>query len=246
MAAMNIRYNPEEWRLFTDSSMNSLKAVLLHKGNVLPSIPVAYAIHKRETYEHMKEILSCVNYKAYQLRICGDLKVIAILMGLQKGYTKFCYFLYEWDSHARSVHCRKKNWPLYKSHAPGTKNVAHQPLVEPCKLLLPPLHINLGLIKNFVKALDRNGPAFSFLYAKFPRLSTEKIKAGVFIGLQIRQLFRNPQFDLVLSDYEKAAWNAFQHVATGFLGNVKDVNFRKLVEDLITYVLKLSRRHDSI
>jgi hypothetical protein len=35
MAAMNIRYNPEERQLFIDSSMHSLKAVLLHKGILL-------------------------------------------------------------------------------------------------------------------------------------------------------------------------------------------------------------------
>jgi hypothetical protein len=46
LAALNIRHNPEEWRLFVDFSMHSLKAVLLHKGNVVPSIPVASAIHK--------------------------------------------------------------------------------------------------------------------------------------------------------------------------------------------------------
>jgi hypothetical protein len=50
---------------------------------------------------------------------------------------------------------------------------------------------------------------------------------------QIRQLFRDPQFDLVLSDDEKAAWNAFRHVATGLRGNVKAVNFRKLVDELV-------------
>jgi hypothetical protein len=32
--------------------MHSLKAVLLHKGNALPSIPVAYAVHKQETRKH--------------------------------------------------------------------------------------------------------------------------------------------------------------------------------------------------
>jgi hypothetical protein len=36
MGALNINHNPEEWRLFTDSSKLSLKAVLLHNGNVLP------------------------------------------------------------------------------------------------------------------------------------------------------------------------------------------------------------------
>jgi hypothetical protein len=47
MAAINIRYNLEEWRLFKDSPMHSLKAVLLHKGNIVPSTPVAYAVHKK-------------------------------------------------------------------------------------------------------------------------------------------------------------------------------------------------------
>ena len=41
--AMHMRYSPEQWRLFIDASKTSLKAVLLHNGNKLPSIPVAYA-----------------------------------------------------------------------------------------------------------------------------------------------------------------------------------------------------------
>jgi hypothetical protein len=53
-------------------------------------------------------------------------------------------------------------------------------------------------MKYFVKALERNGPAFSFLCDESPRLSTEKIKAGVFIGLQIRQLFRNCNMSLMM------------------------------------------------
>jgi hypothetical protein len=97
-------------------------------------------------------------------------------------------------------------------------------------------------MKYFVKVSYRNGPAFPFLCEKFPRLSTETtetIYAGVFIGPQIRQLFTDLQFDLALSDDEKAAWNAFRHVATSFLGNVKAANFRKHVEDLITSYEKL-------
>ena len=58
----------------------------------------------------------------------------------------------------------------------------------------PPLHIKLGLMKNFVQALDVKGPAFTYLCGKFPRLTFEKVKAGVFIGPQIRQLFKDQQF----------------------------------------------------
>jgi hypothetical protein len=67
----------------------------------------------------------------------------------------------------------------------------------------------------------------------------DKIKGCVFIHPQICQLFRDPLFDLILSDDKKAAWIAFRHVATGFVGNVKASNFRKLVEDLITFYEKL-------
>jgi hypothetical protein len=92
-------------------------------------------------------------------------------------------------------------------------------------------------VKNFVKALDRNSPEFSFLCEKFPKHGTENIKVGVFIGPETRQLFRDPQFHLVLSDDEKATWNAFGHVATGSVGNVglKVFNFMKLVADVITF-----------
>jgi len=214
MTTVNIRYNPEEWQLFINSSMFSLKVLLLHEGNILPSIPVAYAIHKKDMCENVKEILSCMNYMTYQWHICSNLKVVTTLMGLQKSYAKFCCFLCMWDSHARNVLYSKKNCPLYKSHTLRTKNIAHQPLVDPRKVLLPPLYIKLGLMNNSVKTLDRNGTAFSFMCEKFPRHSVEKIKAGVFIGPQICQLFRDLQSDLAPSADDKAARNAFGHVAT--------------------------------
>jgi hypothetical protein len=42
------------------------------------------------------------------------------------------------------------------------------------QILLPPLHIKLGLMKNFVKAMDRTGSAFKHLAEKFPRLREAK------------------------------------------------------------------------
>jgi len=41
--ALNVRNCSDEWRLLIDSPRIRLKAVLLHNGNVLPSIPVAHA-----------------------------------------------------------------------------------------------------------------------------------------------------------------------------------------------------------
>jgi hypothetical protein len=53
MNTLGIKHDPQEWRLFLDSSKLSLKAVLLHNGNQHPSIPVGYAVHMKETYENL-------------------------------------------------------------------------------------------------------------------------------------------------------------------------------------------------
>jgi len=56
-----------------------------------------------------------------------------------------------------------KHMACQKDFEPGNKNVKHYSLVESLRILLPPLHIKLGLMKNFVKAVDHNGTAFLYL-----------------------------------------------------------------------------------
>ena len=59
---------------------------------MLPLILIGYAAHMKETYENPKQIVQCINYKQYCWQLCGDLKVIDILLGLQPGYAKYCCF----------------------------------------------------------------------------------------------------------------------------------------------------------
>jgi hypothetical protein len=51
----------------------------------------------------------------------------------------------------------QKNSSQRENLTPGKKSVTCKPLVDSKKLSLPPLHIKLGLMKNFVKAMDRDG-----------------------------------------------------------------------------------------
>ena len=95
MDVLDHEHKTTEWRLFIDSSKTSLKIVLLHNGNKFPSVPIAYATNMKETYENLKILLEKIQYDKYCRTICCDLKVIALLMGLQLSYTKFCCFLCE-------------------------------------------------------------------------------------------------------------------------------------------------------
>jgi hypothetical protein len=90
---------------------------------VLPSIPVDYAVNMKESYDNTKLLLNCVNYKKYQWQLCGDLKVVAVFLGMQQGYTKFCCFLREWDSRAKTFHYKRRDRPSRQSLEPGIRNV---------------------------------------------------------------------------------------------------------------------------
>jgi hypothetical protein len=48
------------------------------------------------------------------------------------------------------------------------------------QILLQPLYIKLGLMKNLVKAMDPTGLVFKHLAEKFPGLGEAKIKEGFF------------------------------------------------------------------
>jgi hypothetical protein len=210
--ALGQQHSSGEWRLFIDSSQLSLKAVLLHNGKGKPSIPLAFAAHMKESYDNMKFLLTMIQYEKYSWYVRGDLKVIALLLGLQLGYTKFCCFLCVWDSRDRKTHFDKKQWPKRKNLTPGKKNVTCKPLVDPKKVCLPPLHIKLGLMENFVKAMDRDGQDFLYLQKMFPRISDAKIKEGICIGPQIMELMKYQNFERSLNESEKAAWRSFQKV----------------------------------
>ena len=54
-------YSAEEWLYFVDFSTFSLKAVLLHIGNIHPSIPTAQFVHMNETYKNMDLLLKAIS-----------------------------------------------------------------------------------------------------------------------------------------------------------------------------------------
>ena len=99
-----------------------------------------------------------------------------------------------WNSRTKEAHWEKVDWSRRENLTEGEANIINEPLVAREKIILPPLHIKLGLMKQFVKALDKEGNGFNYICRSFPALSTQKLKAGIFDGPQIRQMINDFSF----------------------------------------------------
>ena len=94
-------------------------------------------------------------------------------------------------------------------------------------------------MKQFVKALEKDGDCFKYICIKFPGLTIEKLKAGIFDGPQIRKLMNDANFCNFINPAELSAWTAFTNVVKFFLGKLKASNYKELVETLLTSLYQL-------
>ena len=236
------KYTSDEWRLFIDSSKRSLKCVLLHEGNKFACVPIGHSVVVKEHYLNVKMVLNKLGYNEHNWAICVDFKMVNFLLGQQGGYTKYPCFLCYWDSRASSQHWVKKDWLAREDLALGNKNIINEPLVSRNRIILPPLLIKLGLMKQFVKALDKQGDCFNYIVKKFLGLSMEKMKAGIFDGPLIRKLIQDQSFTSHMTAVESAAWCSYVSVVQEFLGSTKVSNYRYLVDVVLSNFQVLGSR----
>ena len=218
LSVVGIDHDSIQWRLFIDSSTKSLKAMLLHKDNIYPSIPLAYSLQTKEDYKNVKQLLIKINYAQFKWYVCGNFKILGVLLGLQSGYTKYFCFLCSSNSRADGEHYEKMHWPTPEELTPGMCNVIREPLVSREKFLLPPLHTKLDLVKQFAKALDFE-EVFQEIRSMFARLSHAKIKGGIFVGAQISIMLKPKSLEAKINETEKEVWQVFRGVVNGFLEN---------------------------
>jgi hypothetical protein len=88
-------------------------------------------------------------------------------------------------------------------------------------------------MKNFVKALDKTSQAFFYLREKFPHVSDEKVKEGIFVGSQIRKVIAFRHFEELLCGKEQDAWVGFKSIVANFLGNHKSHDYVDIVKRCI-------------
>ena len=126
-----------------------------------------------------------------------------------------------------------KNWPARKDLTPGSHNILNSFLIERSKILLPPLHIKLGLAKQFAKTLKPTSRAFHHITQMFPSISEAKVKGGIFVGPQIRRMLASEELEEKMSDLERNAWQAFRMIMEKFLGNHRRDDYAMVVSNLI-------------
>jgi ADP-glucose pyrophosphorylase len=94
-------------------------------------------------------------------------------------------------------------------------------------------------MKQFVRALPQEGPCFKYLSMKFPSITQDKLKAGIFVGPQSHKLMKDKDFEKTMNAREKEAWATFRSVTENFLGNNKDPNYKNTVETMLENFKKL-------
>ena len=208
-----------------------------------PSVPIAHSVHLKESYESIKTLLDAIQYNENKWYLCGDLKIIGILMGMQGQFTKHCCFYYLWDSRATAEYYVRKDWPARVTYIPGNANIKEVLLMDPKNVSMPHLHMKLGLLKNFVKQLGKSkSNRFAFLCNKFPNISEAKLKESIFVGPQICEVLKNPKLEKERTSMELRAWKAFKWFCANFLGNKKPPSFKMGVENLLEAYKKMGCR----
>ena len=87
----------------------------------------------KEEYRNISLLLEQLKYKEHSWQICVDLKMVNFFLRQRAG---------------RSV-------------IVGKQNVIYSPLVNQDQIILPPLHIKLGIMKQLVEALNKDGECFT-------------------------------------------------------------------------------------
>lgn len=76
-------------------------------------------------------------------------------------------------------------------------------MVDTKKVLLPTLHTKLGLMKQVVKALDKDCDCFKYLCKKFPDPSEVRLREEIFVMLQNRKLTLDEQIERKMREVGK-------------------------------------------
>lgn len=258
--------------MFIDSNVRSFKMCLIFNRDsaedpVRPVIPLLYSSRRytdpnstgglqatglQETYEDLATALKLVEYELHRWKVVCDFKVLNKLLGLNGSWCAEPCLFCRWrsratvDQHYAKIGTWKKRKVVDDRLVKDKVSVLFACQIPVSKVLLPTLHIKLGVMSQFVKSLfpyeknvgsttvkrSGNANAINFLQDFFLEKTDDKIKAGTFTGPDIRRLMKSSVFPKKLKRQEKKAWSAFCDLCVNFFGNKKAANYRQMINNL--------------
>ena len=73
LTAMGVpQYKPCEWRVFIDSSKQSLKCILLHNASTYAGVPIGHSETLKESYSTVQMVLQKLCYNEHKWAINGQ------------------------------------------------------------------------------------------------------------------------------------------------------------------------------
>ena len=108
----------------------------------------------------------------------------------------------------------KKQWPVRKQLIQGDNNITNQPLLSRNRIILPPNQVRIDETIRESFRLKRS--LFCLSKRSLSWLSSEKLKAGIFDGPQIRKLIKDRTFSLDMTKVQQDAWNPYVLVVKEF------------------------------
>ena len=129
----------------------------------------------------------------------------------------------------------------------GGKNIVNNSLVDRKNIILPPLNIKLGLMKQFAKHLIVLETVLDTFAQHFLALAMKRKKQGYLMGLRSERcsgpVFRDYNDNTTtMTVVEARAWEAFSKVVHNFLSNKRADNYIELVEELLLSLQDLGCR----
>ncbi|GBO16589.1 hypothetical protein AVEN_89552-1 [Araneus ventricosus] len=130
-----------------------------------------------------------------------------------------------WDSRARDLHWTKTDWSLRGALTPGEKNVVNTTLVPPEKVLLPPLHLKLARMQQYIKSLSKYVECF-----RYPKTVRNQVEGGSFYSPRdTKTVIR-----FLLCRNNGGQRKKSEYVVHRFLENTKNPLYKTIVQRMLT------------
>ncbi|GBM47771.1 hypothetical protein AVEN_260061-1 [Araneus ventricosus] len=91
--------------------------------------------------------------------------------------------------------------------------------------------------------MDCAGSGFQYLRLKFPKVSETKIKEGIFVGPQFRQLMKDPVPESKLTKKEAVAWTSFKELEKMLLRKSQSGKLKQIVNSLLKGLQNYGMQH---